>query len=119
MVMPGIFYRSKDGVTGFEKGPRLFNENMRHAALLVTDEHLLVFWTQVGDAPERILLSTIDISDDWATWKESQPVEVLRPTHNWEGADLPITPSVRSSVNTPVNQLRDPCIFQENGLISQ
>jgi hypothetical protein len=115
MAMPGIFYRSKDGVTGFEKGPRLFDRNMRHAALLVTDEHLLVFWTQVGDAPERILLSTIDIGDDWTTWKESQPVEVLRPTHNWEGADLPIAPSVRSSVNTPVNQLRDPCIFQEDG----
>ena len=113
MAMPGIFYRSRDGKTGFEKGPRLFNGNMRHAALHVMDDYLLVFWTQVGDAPERILLSTISISGDWNVWKESPPIEVLRPEYPWEGADHPIAPSVRSSINTPVNQLRDPAIFQE------
>lgn len=117
MVMPGIFYRSRNGETGFEKGPRLFNGNMRHAALLVMDDSLLVFWTQVGDAPERILLSTIDIRGDWNTWKESRPVEVLRPEYPWEGADQPIAPSLRSSIDAPANQLRDPAIFQEDGRI--
>lgn len=115
MAMPGIFYRSKDGLTGFEEGPRLFNSNMRHAALLVMDDHLLVFWTQVGDAPERILLSTIDISGDWHQWKESSPVEVLRPRYSWEGGDLPVSASFRSSIKAPANQLRDPAIFQEDG----
>jgi hypothetical protein len=115
MAMPGIFYRSRDGKTGFEKGPRLFNLNMRHAALLVMDDYLLVFWTQVGDAPERILLSTISMSGDWKAWKESPAVEIIRPEYPWEGAGRPVEPSVRSSINTPVNQLRDPAIFRENG----
>jgi len=32
MAMPGQFYRSKDGLSDFQEGPRLFNPNMRHAA---------------------------------------------------------------------------------------
>ena len=43
MAMPGQLYRSKDGVSGFEEGPRLFNQDMRHAALLKRGETLFVF----------------------------------------------------------------------------
>src|SRR5262249_46328110 len=32
---------------------------------------LFVFFTGIGDAPERILLSTIDLTGDWQTWKAS------------------------------------------------
>ena len=116
MAMPGQFYRSKDGFTDFEKGPLLFNPDMRHAALLKRGDELLVFWTQVGHAPERILASTIDVSGDWTGWKESEPVEVLRPERLWEGADAPLEPSVRSVAYGHVNQLRDPAVFVEDGL---
>jgi hypothetical protein len=58
----------------FEPGPVLFNPNMRHSAVLRRNE-LLVFWTQVGDAPERILLSRIDLTGDWHGWKESRPLK--------------------------------------------
>jgi hypothetical protein len=34
MAMPGQFYRSKDGMHGFEPGPNLFNPNMRHSAVM-------------------------------------------------------------------------------------
>jgi hypothetical protein len=115
MAMPGEFYRSDDGLADFERGPTLFNRDMRHAALLVRGDTLHVFWTQVGDAPERILHSTIDISGDWSTWKESEPVEVLRPEHDWEGADAPLEPSVRSVAHGHVNQLRDPAVFEDEG----
>lgn len=111
MAMPGQFYRSRDGRSAFEKGPLLFNRNMRHAALLIRKETLYVFWTQVGDAPERILLSTIDVSMDWQAWRETEAVEVLRPERPWEGADAPLTPSVRSVAYGHVNQLRDPAVF--------
>jgi hypothetical protein len=114
MAMPGQFYRSPDPLGGFEIGPLLFNRNMRHAALLVRDDTLFVFWTQVGHVPERVLLSTIDISGDWRTWSENAEVEVLRPEHDWEGADAPLEPSVRSTAYGKVNQLRDPAIFEEN-----
>jgi hypothetical protein len=115
MAMPGQFYRSKDPLTGFVEGPRLFNPNMRHSALTKRGNTLFVFWTQVGQAPETILLSTIDLSEDWMKWSESSPVEVLRPVRNWEGADAPVVPSLRSTAYGHVNQLRDPAIYEESG----
>lgn len=117
LAMPGQFYRSRDPLGGFEEGPLLFNRDMRHAALLVRGDTLFVFWTQVGHAPERVLVSTIDISGDWRTWSESGGVEVLRPERDWEGADAPLEPSVRSTAYGHVNQLRDPAIFEEDGRI--
>ena len=116
-AMPGIFYRSTDGLHDFETGPTLFNPRMRHAALLKRGNLLRVFWTQVGDAPERILLSHIDLSGDWSGWKESEAVEVLRPELPWEGADAPLVPSVRSTAYGHVNQLRDPAILEDEGRI--
>ena len=112
LAMPGQFYRSADPLGRFEEGPLLFNPNMRHSALLKRGDTLFVFWTQRQDAPERIFVSTIDLTGDWMTWKESPPVEVLRPEHDWEGADAPIEPSVASTAYGRVNQLRDPAIFE-------
>lgn len=117
MAMPGQFYRSKDGLTGFEQGPLLFNPNMRHSAVHKRGDTLFVFWTQVGEAPETILLSTIDVSADWTKWSIGPAVEVLRPERSWEGADAPVTPSLRSTAYGHVNQLRDPAVFEEDGRI--
>ena len=117
MAMPGQLYRSEDGLTGFEKGPLLFNPDMRHAALLIQGTQLYVFWTQVGEVPERILCSSIDLTPDWSVWKASDPIEVLRPERDWEGADAPLEPSVRSTAYGHVNQLRDPAIFEEDGKV--
>ena len=113
MSMPGQFYRSADGLTDFEEGPLLFVPNMRHSALLTDGDILHVFWSRVGDAPETIMHSTIDISGDWSGWQESPEVEVLRPEFDWEGAGAPIEPSVRSTAYGQVNQLRDPAFYVE------
>jgi len=111
--MPGVFYRSRDGLTAFEEGPRLFGPNMRHSALKLDRNVLSVFYTDVGDNPERILLATIALTPDWRDWKESKPVTVLQPELPYEGADAPRAPSVRGLVHGPVCQLRDPAIFRE------
>jgi len=113
--MPGRFYRSKDGLTGFETGPTLFSLNMRHSALKLDGRTLSVFYSNVGDAPECILLSTIELTPDWTNWRESAPVRVLRPETVYEGDNLPNEPSVRDWAPLPVQQLRDPAIFRENG----
>jgi len=113
MSMPGQFYRSRDPLGGFEEGPRLFNSSMRHSALLKRGNTLTVFWTQVGDVPEHIKVSTIDLSNDWMEWSETPGVEVLRPMYDWEGADAPLEPSVRSTAYGHVNQLRDPAIYED------
>ncbi len=117
IAMPGQVYRSDDGLSDFREGPLLFNPDMRHCALLKRGDTLFVFWTQVGHAPERVLLSLVDLSVPWARWKESEPIEVLRPQRDWEGANEPIAPSIRSVAYGPVNQLRDPAIFEEDGRV--
>ena len=45
LSMPGQFYRSADGLTGFEEGPKLFSKYMRHSALLKRGNTLHVLWT--------------------------------------------------------------------------
>ena len=69
----------------------------------------------VGDEPEHILLSTVDISGDWSTWEASGPRSVLKPEKDWEAADLPLEASVRDAINVRVRQLRDPAVFEEDG----
>jgi hypothetical protein len=117
LAMPGLLYQSRDGFSKFEEGPTLFNPNMRHAALLKRGSELMVFWTQVGDVPERILLSRIDLTGDWIGWRDIAPIDVLRPERSWEGADARLTPSVRSTAYGMVNQLRDPAIYEEDGRV--
>ena len=107
-----MFYRSEDGLTNFEQGPTLFPDNMRHTALDVEGDDLKVFYTNASDSPERILLSTIDLSEDWSKWKASEPVLVLEPETEYEGAELPAAPSSRGLVMEKVRQLRDPAIFR-------
>ena len=114
LAMPGQFYRV-DASGSFEPGPLRFNQNMRHNAVLVRGDELFVFWTQVGDAPERILLSRVDLTVPWPDWSVSEPVEVLRPERPWEGAQMPVEASRRSVAYGMVNQLRDPAIFEEDG----
>lgn len=114
MSMPGILHRSTDLRT-WEPGAMVFGTDFRHCALLRRERTLHVFWTRVGDAPEQILHSTIELDGDWSTWTPSAPDSVLVPELPWEGADLPVAPSVRGQVTTRVNQLRDPAIFEDGG----
>ena len=117
LAMPGIVLRSKDGLTGFERGPTLFPGTQRHTALRLRGDTLEVFWTRVGDTPESILLSTIDLSGDWMSWRAEGEAVVLRPETAWEGAGLPLERSWRGAINAPVNQLRDPCILEDEGRV--
>ncbi len=110
----GIIYRSKDGLTRFEKGPH-YIPGVRHTAMWVAADTLYLLYTKVGDTPERILLSTIDLTKDWQAWQVSEPQVVLEPKENYEGVRLPLVPSRYGSTNGPVRQLRDPAVFEEEG----
>jgi hypothetical protein len=61
------------------------------------------------------LLSTIDLSvGDFALWDSTfPPEEILKGEMEWEGADLEPIPSKGGYAPTRVNQLRDPCVFQD------
>ena len=113
LAMPGIVYRSLDGLTDFERGPTLFDERMRHAAVRVAGDTLYVFYSAVGDSPERILVSTIELIPDWWRWHASPAETVLVPETDYEGGDLEIEPSARGIVERRARQLRDPCVFDD------
>jgi hypothetical protein len=115
LAKPGILYRSVDGLGDFQRGPRLFSESMRHSALLRRGDELLVFWSRIGDCPERILCSPVALDGDWMTWRAGPAVTVLEPETPWEGADLPLEASVPAWEDEPVRQVRDPAIFEEYG----
>jgi hypothetical protein len=117
LAMPGVLYRSRDGLTGFEEGPTLFPSTMRHSALKLDGDRLSVFYTHAGDCPERILLSTIQLTPDWLTWQAGEPVPILEPELEYEGGHLALEPSRRGLVMGPVRQLRDPAIFREDGRV--
>jgi len=115
MTMPGYLYRSRDGLTNFEAGPQFFTADMRHSALMIRDDQLHVFFTNRGDEPERIFVSTIELADDWNAWTATEPEEVMRPERIYEGTDMPMEPSRGGYIDERVHQLRDPAIYQEDG----
>lgn len=115
LAMPGVLYRSRDGLGSFEVGPICFGPAFRHCAVIVRDDLLHVFHTEVGHTPERILHSTIDLRPDWQHWCATSAATVLQPETAWEGATLPLKPSVRGAVYEPVRELRDPALFEEDG----
>lgn len=115
LAMPGILFRSRDGRANFEPGPVLFDSDQRHAALLIRDDILYVFYSRAGDCPEHILCATVDLRPDWKEWKASAPFSILEPETEYEGVNLPLAPSQRGAIHEPARQLRDPGIYQEGG----
>jgi hypothetical protein len=115
LAMPGVMYRSKDGLTGFEEGMKLFTPVMRHSALKLDGHRLSVFYTRAGDCPESVLLSTLQLTDTWVTCPLPVQATILEPETEYEGGHLPLEPSKRGLVMGPVRQLRDPAIYREGG----
>lgn len=106
--------RSRDGIVPFQPGPRLL-PRFRHTALFLRGDELLVFGSRMGDNPERIVVTRIDLRGDWTTWREGDIHEVLAPEEPYEGGDLPAEASVAGAIHHRVRQLRDPGIFCEDG----
>jgi hypothetical protein len=88
---------------------------IRHVAFRVCGDKLLLYYSSVGDAPERIKRTVVPLAGDWMTWRGEKAQEVLRPEMFWEGADEPLVPSMGGSKHRPVNEVRDPYVFVENG----
>ncbi|MFB6219028.1 MAG: hypothetical protein ABEH77_07630, partial [Halobacteriaceae archaeon] len=66
-------YRSADPLSGFSPGPLLFGDGARHTAVRVRGDTLDVFYSRIGDAPERILHATVDLSEPWREWAATEP----------------------------------------------
>ena len=110
----GQFFRSKTGMPPFVAGPRILDE-MRHAAHFLSGYMLHIFYTVVGDYPERIYYAQVDLRPDWTEWTETAPTEVLRPETAYEGADLPLEQSKGGMSTGRERALRDPAILNDDG----
>lgn len=116
IVMPGILFRSADGLTKFEQGPRIIPEDARHFATLVRGDVLHLFYSIKGDCPERIVHRPVRLTDDWSEWTAGEKTDILRPERDYEGINAPHVPSQNGAVWEPTYQLRDPAIFEEDGI---
>jgi len=140
--MPGIFHRSPDGLTPFTSDPTVarmeddvalepavrraqftrmleslrFPAPARHGAVRVVGSTLQVAFSMVGDAPERIKFTSVDLRNDWTTWTASEVYELLEPETDDEGADLEPERSVFGAMmGRRSRELRDPCFFEYEG----
>ena len=121
----GDLYRSKDPMGPFEKrrgslmpaeikGKKIIRQ-LRHTAVIRKNDQLLIFYSRTGDTPERIMLSTVRLSKDWATWVCSKAVEVIQPETDYEGIKYPLKTSTGGVAPKQARELRDPAIFEEDG----
>jgi hypothetical protein len=90
-----VLYRSKSHLGPWESGPVL-GHGLRspNLHLLQRERYMMVFFTLIGDAPERILLGTIDTSSssDWNHWKLLPGPILLEPRYAYEnGKGLSLT----------------------------
>jgi len=116
VVRGGVVLRSRDPRQPFEQGPTLIGPDsgriLRHAAVDLRGNQLRIYYSRIGDEPERILLSEALLTPDWTTWRASTAVTVLRPVRRYEGADRPLERSRPDDAPGRVRQLRDPGVFQ-------
>ncbi|MEM6664486.1 MAG: hypothetical protein AAF666_20170, partial [Pseudomonadota bacterium] len=111
----GELLRLTDG--GADHGPRLIPRPIRHVGVWPSGKTLHVFYTCIGDVPERILHQRIDARGPWPDWSVSgAETEILRPELPWGGADLPVEPSAIGATGFS-NALRDPVIFADEGAV--
>ena len=100
---------------GFEPGPFPLAGKVRHVAVLQREDRLHVLFTRIGDCPERILHTELDLSRAWPDWRVCvEETEVLRPNLAWEGTGAPLTPSEAGAVDY-AHQLRDPELIEADG----
>jgi hypothetical protein len=117
----GIISRSPDGLQPFKPvskavttatGGDPASAHFRHAGLQLDGDALSIFYSRVGDAPERILMTKLTPGEDPTKWQPSPPTTVLEVERDYEGLSAPVAPSTPVH-QTHVHQLRDPFIFRD------
>lgn len=117
IVRGGLLLRSRDPRSAFEQGPTLIKPDegriLRHAAVDIHGDLLRIYYSRIGDRPERILESDVRLTPDWSAWQASEPATVLSPEMKYEGSDQPLEASEPNDAPHRVRQLRDPAVFRE------
>jgi hypothetical protein len=108
-------YRDPGNGGRWEKGPLLAEGGTRHCAVRVDGDALDLFYSRIGDRPERILHATVDLGPPWREWEASAGATLLEPREPYEGIDQPLRPSTAGADHDPVRELRDPAYVRADG----
>ncbi len=95
--------------------PDTLTYRMRHVAVDLDGDNLHIYFSNVGDHPERIKRTTVNLTEDWTAWHGTTSVEVLKTETDYEGVNEPDKPSSGGGSHEPVHQVRDPFLFREGG----
>ena len=90
--------------------------SIRHLCVLRTSRDFFVFYSRIGDRPERILATRFKLPckpEDLLDFASGNLLEISRPEQNWEGAGIPLTSSLPGAATDVENALRDPYVFTE------
>lgn len=110
----GLFSVS-DTLTGVQRTLGEIIPNMRHCAVWLEGDQLYLFYTVVGDAPERILATRLTLTPGLDTPPQAgKSFVVAEPETDEEGLQFENKPS-KFGYENDVRQLRDPFIYEENG----
>ena len=85
--------------------------DVRHVALKVLGNSLQIYYSKIGDMPEKIYRATVDLTKPIENWIATNCEIVMIPERPWEGCHLPLTRSKAGRAPGPENALRDPAIF--------
>jgi hypothetical protein len=92
---------------------------IRHTAIKIDGNVMTVFYSRVGDLPEMLMSSMVLLTGDWKNWRLSPPMPILAPEMDYEGvnvaAKIPSNADMRVLPRPHFRELRDPCIYREDG----
>jgi hypothetical protein len=108
-------YRSRSLEGPFEEGP-IIARGVRNVRIYLSthpaDSNMIyVFFTLIGDMPERILLGSIDVnsgSEAWMYWKLLPGPTLVQPEYWYESGNSTVKPSQNGAALESVDLIRDP-----------
>ncbi len=89
---------------------------VRHLSQWINGNTMYVFFSSRTDTPERIYWASVDISDeDFRKWHIRHVELLMQAEKDWEGGHLKPRIAVGGYAKEPINEVRDPFIFNDNG----
>jgi len=129
MVKGGDIWKSKDGISDFKSVVNPFDSSklnniwhdyigaIRHVGLYRKKNILHVFFSRIGDKPERIIHTSINLDKNLdKDWRIGNFSEVIKPDEDYEGAKLIMKESTAGAAHYPENALRDPYLMRDSNL---
>jgi len=115
LEIKGENFAQTNELQDIKEEPNKLIYRMRHTAVDLRNYMLDIYYSNVGDHPERIKRTTIDLRGDWTTWRGTTPQEILRTEKDYEGVNEPNEASTGGADHQAVHQVRDPYIYNQDG----